>query len=476
MGTNDTPGEVPGAGTVLSGLQLDELLRSVQERISEVLATRDRMQRLLDAVLAVGAGLELDTTLQRIVDAAVKLVDARYGAMGVLSADGKISRFVCSGLDEETQRTMTHPPEGKGLLGELINSPRPLRVADITQYENSAGFPPNHPPMRTFLGVPVRVRDAVFGNLYLTEKRGGGEFTPDDEVVLQALAAAAGIALQNADLFEQTRLRQRWLEATAEIRAELLSGATDDDALRLIAQRTLELTSADATFIILGPDRDGRFTIRAQRGFEEPNLIERRLDGQDALLREVVDGRTAVQTRSPGWLLGEHEDDLPAFGPTVAVPLRSQEKVIGVLVALRQEAEEFLPAEVPLLTSFAEQAALALELGEKNRAQRQLDVFADRERIARDLHDHVIQRLFATGLLLQSTLRRSSEPEVQERIMHAVDELDETIRELRTAIFDLHTTSHETHAGLRRLHPRRVDAAVPVEHLQELPLRSSGDG
>ena len=133
-------------------------------------------------------------------------------------------------------------PEGKGLLGQLIVDPRPLRLADIGAHEASVGFPAHHPPMRSFLGVPVRVRDAVFGNLYLTEKAGGAEFTAADEVVVEALAAAAGIAVQNADLFEQTRLRQRWLEATAEIRTELLSGATDEDALRLVAQRTLELT------------------------------------------------------------------------------------------------------------------------------------------------------------------------------------------------------------------------------------------
>lgn len=453
MGTNDAPGTSHGTSGVLSGLRLDELLRSVQERLAEILATRDRIQGLLDAVLAVGSGLELDTTLQRIVEAAANLVDARYGALGVLSPSGRITRFVTTGVGPEVHRAIGHPPEGKGLLGYLVNCPRPLRLADLTQHEQSVGFPPNHPPMRTFLGVPVRVRDAVFGNLYLTEKRGGGEFTPDDEVVLEALAAAAGIAVQNADLFEQTRLRQLWLEATAEIRAELLSGAGDDDVLRLIAQRTLELTAADATFIILGPDSDGWFTIRAQRGPEEPDLVGRHLDGKDPLLGEVVSGRTAVLTDSPGGLLGGYgeEDGFPAFGPTVAVPLRSQERVIGVLVALRQrEADEFQPSEVPLLTSFAEQAALALELGQKNRAERQLAVFADRDRIARDLHDHVIQRLFATGLQLQSTLRRSNEPEVQKRIQRAVDELDETVRELRTAIFDLHTTPGETGASLKR--------------------------
>jgi GAF domain-containing protein len=254
---------------VLAGLRLDELLRGVQERLAEIVQLRDHMQGLLDAVLAVASGLELDATLRRIVQAAVDLVDARYGALGVLSPTGGISRFVHVGIDEETRAQMGPFPEGKGLLGQLIIDPRPLRLADLSAHDASVGFPDHHPPMHSFLGVPVRVRDAVFGNLYLTEKKGGGEFTADDETVLEALAAAAGIAVQNADLFEQSRLRQLWLEASAEIRAELLSGATDEDVLGLIALRTLELTSSDATFILLGPDAgDGHFTIRAQVGLE----------------------------------------------------------------------------------------------------------------------------------------------------------------------------------------------------------------
>lgn len=439
---------------VQSGLRLDELLREVQDRLAEVIVTRGRMQGLLDAVLAVASGLELEATLRRIVQAAVQLVDARYGALGVLGSTGGISRFIHVGLDEGTRAKMGHLPEGKGLLGELIIGEHPLRLPDLSAHEASVGFPPHHPPMRTFLGVPVRVGDAVFGNLYLTEKHGGGRFTADDEVVVGALAAAAGIAVHNADLFEQSRLRQQWLEASAEIRNELLSGATEDDALALIALRTLELTGSDATVIVLGPDPDdGAFAVRARCGPEEPDP-QRRVGGEDPLLREVVESRTAVLAPSPGTLLtGEGR----AYGSTVAVPLYAHDRVIGVLVALRGvERAAFEPGEVPLLTSFAEQATLALELGEKNRAQRQLDVFADRDRIARDLHDHVIQRLFATGLQLQSMLRRSSDPAVQRRVQLAVEELDETVREIRTAIFDLHTTGDGARGGLRR---RLLDTA-----------------
>jgi signal transduction histidine kinase len=432
-----------GAGAAAGArLRLDELLRGFQERLAEIVRMRDRMQGLPDAVLAIASDLELDVTLRRIVQSAAELVDARYGALGVLAPDGGVSRLIDIGLDEATRAKMDRMPEGKELLGQLIRE----------AHEASVGFPPNHPPMRSILGVPVRVRDSVFGNLYVTDKVGGGEFTADDEVVLQALAAAAGIAVQNAELFEETRPRQQWLEASGEIRAELLSGVTEEDALGLIALRTLELTGSAVTFIVLGPDSiDEHFTVRAQRGAEESSMVGRRLDGQNPLLREVMDGCSVVVTSSPSGLLDSPNAELLGYGPTVAVPLQSQERVLGVLVALRrQQARPFQPTELPLLTSFAQQAALALELGEKNRAHRQLDVFSDRDRIARDLHDRVIQRLFATGLQLQSTLHRSGDPAVQRRIQHAVDELDETVREIRTSIFDLHTAGDVADSSLRR--------------------------
>lgn len=444
---------------VQSGLRLDELLHEVQERLAEVVATRGRMQGLLDAVLAVGAGLELDATLHRIVAAAVDLVDARYGALGVLAPNGGLSRFIHVGMDDATRARMGALPEGKGLLGELIIGERSLRLADLRTHDASVGFPPHHPPMRSFLGVPIRMRDALFGNLYLTEKNGGGEFTPDDEIVVEALAAAAGIAVQNAELFEQGQLRQRWLEASGEIQRELLSGATEDDALGLIARRTLELVGADTTVIVLGPDAsDGAFPVRAQSGYEETSLLGMRLDGHDPLLCEVVEGRAAVLEESPGALLAAVSLDLPVYGSTLAVPLLSRQTVIGLLVALRTRGREsFQSGEVVLLTSFAEQATLALELADNNRALRQLDVLADRDRIARDLHDHVIQRLFATGLQLQSTLRRTADATVAQRVQHAVEELDETVREIRTAIFDLHTADDGRGDGLRR---RLLDTAA----------------
>ncbi|OLL73331.1 sensor kinase, two-component system [Pseudonocardia sp. Ae168_Ps1] len=418
------PGEL---ARLLSGLRLDQLIGEVQDRLGEIAGTRRRMQRLLDAVLGVAAGLELDATLERIVQSAVDLVDARYGALGVLAPDGSIARFIDVGLDDATRAALGRPPEGKGLLGQLIEDPRPLRLDDLSAHPASSGFPPNHPPMASFLGVPIRVREAVYGNIYLTEKIGPGGaaagFTADDELILQALAAAAGIAVQNADLFEQGLLRQQWLEASAEIRGEVLAGTDEPDTLALVARRCLELSRADSTLIALGPgDDDGGFREGATAGRAWPSGG---LGG--TLLRDVVEGLQPMLADSPRAFLDSPADGGSA-GPTVAVPMRAVERVIGVLIAQRRSGDPpFRPSEVPLLVSFADQAALALELGEKNRAQQQL----------------------AVGLKLQGTLRRTADGPARERVEQAVDELDRTVREIRTTIFDLQTAEHGP-GGLRR--------------------------
>jgi len=429
-------------------LRLDELLGEVKERLDEIVNTRDSLQSLLDAMLAVASGLELESTLRRIVSSAVDLVDARYGALGVLGSENDLARFVYVGIDEETRAEMGELPQGRGLLGQLISDPKPLRLADLSKHSVSVGFPPNHPPMRSFLGVPVRVRDEVYGNLYLTEKRGGEEFTADDEVVVQALAAAAGIAVQNAHLFEEIMRRQRRLEASSEITTELLSGSTTDRVLQVVAQRAMELSDADAAFILLGTGpAASQFELGAHAG----------LDAEQAAALPVEDGLMVSEVAAAGTPVltdlgaGRARGRLADFGPAVGVPLRSGDDVVGVIVALRFDGREpFRPDELPLLASFADQASIVLELAEKQRAQRQLDIFADRDRIARDLHDHVIQRLFAAGMNLQSTLQRSAESDVRHRIQQTVDQLDQTVREIRTSIFDLHTPPSAAPISLRR--------------------------
>src|SRR5579871_3902170 len=246
-----------GRPELLPHLQLDELLAELQARLQVVMGARDRMRGLLEAVVAIGSGLDLESTLTRIVETAVGLVDATYGALGVIGEDRRLAEFIPVGLTREEIGRVHHWPEGRGLLGLLIDDPRPLRLADITSHPASSGFPEGHPPMRGFLGVPVRVRDEVFGNLYLTGKRGGGEFTEDDEAVLVALGAAAGVAVENARLYEAARRQQRWIQASAEVTTRLLSGSAPGEVLAGITKQVRELSGADLAVLVL-PGEDGR--------------------------------------------------------------------------------------------------------------------------------------------------------------------------------------------------------------------------
>jgi signal transduction histidine kinase len=451
--------------SLLGGLRLDDLLDEMRERLAEIGSTRDKMQGLLDAVLAVGAGLELDSTLQRIVQAAVELVGARYGALGVLGQRDNLSQFVYVGIDPETRGKMGHLPEGKGLLGLLIKEPRAIRLHDLSEHAASVGFPANHPPMHSFLGVPVRVRDEVFGNLYMTEKKGDVDFTPDDEVVLEALAAAAGVAVENARLFERSRLRERWLEATAEINSSLLGGADATDALRLIAQRSLELASSCGSAVLLADAPDGRLRAAASAG---QVLVEDLIDPRETLLGEVLESGAPVLVEDVDGLFGT---EVTGPGACVVVPLRAGTAVTGLLVTAREKgAVPFGPDLMPLLAALADQAVVALEFGENQKSLRLVDVLEDRDRIARDLHDHVIQRLFVTGLTLQVTLRRITDPEVAARLRTAVEQLDETVREIRTSIFDLHSNDN---TSLRRRLLDLVAGLTEATHLKP-SIRMSG--
>lgn len=448
----DVAGEVRPSAAVLTGLRLDELLHEVQERLSEIVRARDQLQGLLDAFLAVATGLELDSTLQRIVQAAVELVDARYGALGVLGDEDGLSQFVYEGIDPQTRARMGHLPEGRGLLGLLIKEPHPVRVPDLSKHPASVGFPANHPPMHSFLGVPVRVRDEVFGNLYMTEKRGAAEFTADDEVVLQALAAAAGVAIDNARLFERSCTRQRWLEAIAEVNSELLGGASVTDTLNLIVTRVCELAEASGVMILLAKDAGRALTVSAAAGEAADRLVGMSITGGHPVIDEVL---ATGQAQMVGDLRAGHRaDGEPAFdglGPAVVAPLNSASGVGGVLVAAREKgAQQYRPEQVPLLSSFADQAAVALEFAEKQRNQRLLDVLEDRDRIAQDLHDHVIQRMFATGMSLQSIVPRVPDDFARNRVSQAVEQLDRTVREIRTSIFDLHSSGSDASKSLRR--------------------------
>ncbi|MGY1704801.1 GAF domain-containing protein [Geodermatophilus sp. SYSU D00697] len=441
----------PGAGS-LGGMRLTELLDEVQDRLAAVARNQARIQHLLDAFLTVSTGLDLETTLRRIVEAAADLVDARYGALGVLAPGGGLAAFIHVGIDDDLAARMGSLPEGKGVLGQLITEPYPLRIPDLSRHPASVGFPPHHPEMHTFLGVPVLVRGEVFGNLYMTEKR-TGEFTAEDEAVLTALAGAAGIAVDNARLYEEADERRRWTTAVSDVRASLLEAASPDDALRLIATRIAELTGAHGAWVMVGPSPDdGTFDVRVQVGNGLDDLTGQRLSTAGNPVLEAVASAEGVVTVDMRGVDYEGPNADVDWGPCIAVPLRGAHTEDAVLVAARRAAApDFAPGTAPLIASFADQVAAALDLAARQQVARRLDVYEDRDRIAQDLHDHVIQRVFAAGLTLQSVLPRVQDGQVRRRIAEVIDQLDGTVRDIRTTIFDLHTTDDvDQSTSLRR--------------------------
>ena len=424
---------------LLPHLRLDDLLVELQLRLQAVLDTRDRTHALLEAVVAVGSHLELEVVLRQIVEAAVELVSARYGALGVIGEGGRLAEFVPVGLDEDEIARIHHWPEGRGLLGELITHPEPLRLDDIATDPRSSGFPDGHPPMRSFLGVPVRIRQEVYGNLYLTEKQ-GGEFDEEDEALVQALAAAAGVAIENARLYAEARRQQLWLRATAEVTQRLLSGDRPSEVLELVTQQALDMSGADLVVLAL-PTRDrSRLVIEHAYGDGATEALGLVLSAEGSASGIVMaSGKAlAVEAFSSDERVAAVSREHMPLGPAVLVPLGPAGDVRGVLTAGRREGSLPLSADaVEMLVTFAAQAGIGLELAEHRNDAQRLALFEDRDRIARDLHDLVIQRLFATGMSLQGTVALVGDAEVAHRVERSIDALDETIRDIRSAIFSL---------------------------------------
>lgn len=453
------PGE-EHARLLLPQLQLDDLLAELQARLEAARATRDRVHALLEAVVSIGSDLALGTVLRRITEAATTLVDARYGALGVIDEEGeRLVEFVTVGVGEEEIEAIGHWPHGHGILGLLIKEPRPLRLPDLSEHAESYGFPANHPPMRTFLGVPIRVRDEVFGNLYLTEKAGGEEFDEEDQAVVSALATAAGIAIENARLYEEARRRERWLEASAEISTALLSGTDPHEVVSLVAERAGQVAGADLATVALVDEAAGEFAVEAAEGTDADRLRGLRVPLSHPVIGTVyADG---VPLRLADGQEAAGEAGVPpqvAVGPVLVVPLGVGAAARGVISVVNAPGgPEFSDEARRLLEAFAGQAAVALELAERRRDTERLALLEDRDRIAKDLHDTVIQRLFATAMTLMSAIKITRRPEVAARVQRAVDDLDDTIRQIRSSIFALQTMPDDT--SLRSRVHAAVDAA-----------------
>jgi signal transduction histidine kinase len=400
-----------------------------------VTVSQGRLRSLLRANQAVAEHLDLATVLRRIVETAVELVDAQYGALGVLSPDGRLEQLVQVGMSGEEVAAIGHLPRGLGLVGALSDDRRPIRLLHLADDPRSVGIPPGHPPMDSFLGVPVQVRGATYGNLYLTNQS-SGEFSEEDEELVTALAATAGFAIDNARLFAETQRRQAWAVASAEVTAALLS-SEPGDPLGLLASRTLTLSGADLVCVVRRTDDPTRLVIETARGDGEDSLEGTAFAAAGSVSESVIEGG---QPR----LVGEVDAaDLPltparTTGPTMAIPFAESGRTQGALVVSRAAGRgHFAPVDVEMAADFAGRVSVALRLARARDDQQRMLLLEDRGRIARDLHDNVIQQLFATGLDLQSLAGALPTAALAERINQSVDALDAAITQIRTAIFAL---------------------------------------
>jgi signal transduction histidine kinase len=427
--------------------ELDLALDNLVDKARDVLKIQGRLRSLLRANQAVIEHLDLPVVLERIVAAAVELVGARYGALGVVAPDGTLEQFINVGMTPHEIEIIGRLPEGHGLLGALIQDPHPIRLERLSDDDRSVGFPAGHPPMGAFLGVPVRVRDAVYGNLYLSNQDSKA-FSAEDEQLVVALAATAGVAIENARLFAETRRRQAWSAASAEFTSNLLA-PENGSAIGSLADRILELSDADLVWIMLQGGNPSELLIDTARGLDESAMqdVSVAVDGSLALAvlesgepSRVDDGVEAQLALSDG----------RALGPAMAVPIMTSGLVQGVLLVSRMPGgHRFTPSDLEMAADFAGQASVAMEL-EAARADRQrMVVLEDRGRIARDLHDHVIQQLFGTGLELQSIAGSLPMGPASDRILQSVTNLDASISQIRTIIFALSAHSDDSRATVR---------------------------
>ncbi len=423
----------------LSQLRSRELLAEVRDRMDEVIDVRDRMNELIEAILAITSGLDLDDTLHTIVRTAVSLVEAGYGALGVYGPKRQLDNFVQQGIDTADGDPVGVLTQGRGVLGLMCDPPRTVRQTDVA----AAGFPPDHPATRSFLGVPVRIRDDVLGGLYLSEKSDDQQFTEDDEVIVEALAAAAGIAIDNARLYESVRTREDWTAATRDIVTEFLAGAPTAEVLAHLTDRARRLTRSEWACLALAPDPDDPDTTSEALEITEwsgpaakfgpaPAL---RTDGTavGAVLRER---RTATFDDAASCGLA---DLVPGTGPVLIAPLHTPDTLIGALVLVRPAGSTAYSTEIAdLVTGFTDQTVLAMQLARAQRRMQVIDILTDRDRIAQDLHDHVIQQLFAIGLTLQGTIPHTKSTRVRDRLTGVVNDLQDVVQDIRTSIFELH--------------------------------------
>ena len=444
-GVVEVSGRVAGdeRSSAFAGLGQRELVSRMHEQLDQLLAARDQMERLLHVFVEIGSGLDLSATLRRIIVAARELTSAPYGALAVRDAEGNLLSFVHEGIDADTVRRIGHLPVGKGLLSLSLMDVPALRLDDLTAHPAAVGFPEHHPNMRGFLAVPITIRGTAFGNLYLTHVDPGRVFSKSDEVAARALAFAAAVAIDNAQLFERQRTSAKWMEASREITTALLSRAEPHQRpLRLIAERACVLTGAEQAIVLLPADPDlpddetDTLVVSAAVGLNADEVLGRRIPVDSSTSGDVFRSGEPLITETLRYPIEAFTD--VGQRPAIVMPLCAEARVVGVIAIARgADQTPFDDSYLDVVSDFATHAAIALALASAREDARQLTLVAERERIAHDLHDHVIQRLFAAGMDLQGTLARARSPEIVDRLNRTLDDLQTIIEEIRTTIFQL---------------------------------------
>ncbi len=424
------------------------------DRASEIITSQERVRTLLSANRSIVGELSLPVVLRRVVEAARAVAGARYAALAVIGPDGALEQFVHAGMDAATVAAIGQLPRNRGVLGALIKDQAPIRLRLISDDPRSSGFPKGHPPMTTFLGVSVRSHASVFGNLYLAERLDGATFTAEDEELVEALAATAGIAIENARLYDESSRRQEWLRESGQISRHLMSATGDELAvLERLADSVKRLASADIVILVLPcADETGELEVTVAAGVDKGSLLGLRFPTEESaawLVMEAGHGVMIDYRENAGLRYVDFGGFVPV-GPIMAVPLTGAGETRGAIVVGRLTHQtSFTQADLEMAEAFAEQAALALELTDARANRERLAALENRDRIARDLHDHVIQRLFAAGLTAQSLAETTTEPLIQEGLARTIGDLNATIRQIRTTIFGL-TDNAVTATSLRR--------------------------
>lgn len=390
-------------------------------------------QALLRAIMAISSDLDLPSVFARLVEAAAELTGAQYGALGVLGPDGNLAEFITTGIDEQQRAAIGPLPHGHGILRQLIDDPVVLRLDDLTDHPASIGMPVEHPEMRTFLGVPILIRGTVFGNLYLTEKSGGRAFTPQDEVLVQTLANTAALVIENARTYGLSERRRHWLEVSAQLADALQPPIDLDTALSEIAQRARLASDAEASAIVQFPAGEHPVVTAHDRrsGTDDDSISD--------IVRQVIDQARLAEKQSLALQV-----DL-GTRRAIVLPLRAHLADPGVLLMIFDCSKNRTGTELrEFLAAYADQAGLAIDRAQAFSGREELVVVSERARIARDLHDVVIQRLFALGLRIEGFRTAPKLGNVDLELSQVVKDLDLTIRDIRTTIFGLQQTSRRS--------------------------------